>query len=143
MNKWRALKVACGILVAVLAFRVFYFQELFFAFLLFTTAYLLLLLLVAVVLCLLYAYVRGVTYVAARASVQGRRTLPLLRVLVLWLAPTVTTTAHVLLVCQRLLSYPFQGLMQGWLRSFRFDAVQLRQDAERALKDLRLRVKQS
>src|SRR2546425_9462928 len=79
MNKWRALKVACGILVAVLAFRVFYFQELFFAFLLFTTAYLLLLLLVAVVLCLLYAYVRGVTYVAARASVQGRRTLPLLR----------------------------------------------------------------
>jgi len=29
------------------------------------------------------------------------------------------------------------------LRSFRFDAVQLRQDAERALKDLRLRVKQS
>src|SRR6266496_2103866 len=142
MNKWRALKVACGILVAVLAFRVFYFQELFFAFLLFTTAYLLLLL-VAVVLCLLYAYVRGVTYVAAHASAQGRRTLPLLRVLVLWLVPTVTTTAHVLLVCQRLLSYPFQGLMQGWLRSFRFDAVQLRQDAERALKDLRLRVKQS
>src|SRR6266852_6075114 len=71
MNKWRALKVACGILVAVLAFRVFYFQELFFAFLLFTTAYLLLLLLVAVVLCLLYAYVRGVTYVAARASVRA------------------------------------------------------------------------
>src|SRR5216683_2248870 len=98
MNKWRALKVACGILVAVLAFRVFYFQELFF---------------------------------------------PFLRVLVLWLAPTVTTTAHVLLVCQRLLSYPFHGLMQGWLRSFWFDAVQLRQDAERALKDLRLRVKQS
>src|SRR6266568_1564911 len=99
MNKWRALKVACGILVAVLAF------------LLFTTAYLLLLLLIAVVLCLLYAYVRGVTYVAARASAQGRRTLPFLRVLVLWLAPTVTTTAHVLLVCQRLLSYPFHGLM--------------------------------
>src|SRR2546425_12501017 len=129
MNKWRALKVACGILVAVLAFRVFYFQELFFAFLLFTTAYLLLLLLVAVVLCLLYAYVRGVTYVAAGASVQGRRTLPLLRVLGLWLAPTVTPTAHVLLVCQRLLSYPLPGLMQGWLRSFWFHPAPLRQDA--------------
>src|SRR5260370_11839806 len=97
MNKWRALKVACGLLVAVLAFRVFYFQELFFAFLLFTTAYLLLLLLVAVVLCLLYAYVRGVTYVAARASVQGRRTLPLLRVLVLCLAPPFTTPPPLLL----------------------------------------------
>ena len=44
MLNWRALICACGLLVAVLAFRVFYIQELFFAFLFFAILFLLLLL---------------------------------------------------------------------------------------------------
>ncbi len=141
MTKWRALVCVCGLLLTVLAFRVFYLQELFFAFLFFAIAYLLLLLLAATVFGLLYLYARGMTYLAVRTSEQGRRALPLLRVLVLSLAPTITEIAEVLSVGQRVLFYPFYGLFQGWSHSLRRDVSQFREDTERAVKHLRFLVK--
>ncbi|PYT47773.1 MAG: hypothetical protein DMG47_01030 [Acidobacteria bacterium] len=128
MTKWRALIAACGLLLAALAFRVFYIQELFFAFLLFAIAYLLLLLLVA-------------AHFAVRIRTDGHRALPLFRVLVLWLAPTVTQTAQALLVAQRILFYPFYRLLHGWSQSFRRDISQFREDTERAVKHLRVLLK--
>ncbi len=141
MTKRRALICACGLLLAVLAFRVFYIQELFFAFLFFALAYLLLLLLVAVVFCTLYLYARGMTYLAVRISAQGHRALPVFRILVLWFAPTVTETAQVLSVGRRILFYPFYGLFRGWSKSLRRDVSQFREDTERAVKHLRLLLK--
>ena len=143
MNKRRVLKWACGLLVAVFALRLFYFQELFFAFLIFAGAYVILLMLVAVALCLWNLYARGMVYLAGRVSVQGHQALPLLRVLVLWLAPSITKSADALFVCQRMVFGPFQDLLQGWLRSFRLDAAQFRVDAERAVKQVRILLKQS
>ncbi len=141
MTKRRALICACGLLLAVLALRVFFIQELFFAFLFFALAYLLLLLLVAVVFCTLYLYARGMTYLAVRISAQGHRALPVFRVLVLWFAPTVTETAQVLSVGQRILFYPFYGLFRSWSQSLRRDVSQFREDTERAVKHLRLLLK--
>ena len=85
-------RCSAGFLLAALAFRVFYIQELFFAFLLFAILFLLLLLLVAAVFSALYVYARGVAYLAARISAEGHRALPLFRVLVLWFAPIATKT---------------------------------------------------
>jgi len=62
--------------------------------------------------------------------------LPLFRVLVLWLAPTATKTAQALPVAQRILFYPFYGLLQGWSQSFRRDVSQFREDTELAVKHL-------
>ena len=142
-TKWRALMAAFGLLVTVLASRVFYFQELFFAFLFFAVAYLILVLLVGLALGLWFLYARIVVYLAVHAAKQGRHAMPLLRVLVLWLAPTVAKTAGAVLAGQDILLYPFRGLLLGWLDSFRLDAAQFREDAERAVKQLRFRVKQS
>ncbi len=142
-TKRRALIAACGLLVTVLAFRVFYFQELFFALLLFAGGYLILLLLVLLALGVWSLYARGVVYLAARAAEQGHRTLPLLRILVLWLAPTVAKTADALSAGQHILFYPFRGLMHGWLHSLRLDTSHFRGEAERAVKHLRLLLKQS
>ena len=141
MTKRRALICAFGLLLAVLASRVLYIQELFFAFLFFALAYLLLLLVVAVVFCVLYLYARGTTYLAVRISAQGHRALPLFRVLVLWFAPTVTEIVEVLSIGQSILFYPFSGLLQGWSQSFRRDVFQFREDTERAVKHLRLLLK--
>jgi hypothetical protein len=137
MTNRRALICACGLLLTVLAFRVFFIQELFFAFLFFALAYLLLLLLVAVVFCALYLYAKGMTYLAVRISAQGHRALPVFRVLVLWFAPTVTVPS----VGQRILFYPFYGLLQGWSQSLRRGVSQFRDDTERAVKHLRLLLK--
>jgi len=139
MTKWRALIGAC--VLAALAYRVFYIQELFFAFLLFAIAFMLLLLMVAAIFCALYVYARGMTYLALRISAQGHRALPLFRVLVLWLAPTAAKTVQALLVAQRILFYPFYGLLQGWSQSFRRDVSQFREDSERAVKHLRVLLK--
>src|SRR5260370_15822030 len=109
--KRRALIAACGLLVAVLASRVFYFQELFFAFRWFAGAYLIFLVLAALAVGLWLLYARGVVYLATRAAEQGHQALPLVRVLVLWLAPTVTRTAAAVSVGQQILFYPFRGLM--------------------------------
>ena len=139
----RALIATCGLLVAVLASRVFYFQELFFAFLFFAAAYLVFLVLAALAVGLWLLYARGVVYLATRAAEQGHHALPLVRVLVLWLAPTVARTAEAVSVGQQILFYPFRGLMHGWLLSLRLDASHFREDAEQAVKHLRLRPKQS
>jgi hypothetical protein len=141
MSKRRALICAFGLLFAVLAFRVFYIQELLFAFLFFALAYLLLLLVIAAVFCVLYLYALGMTYLAVRVSAQGRRALPVFRVLALWFAPTVTETVEILSVGQRILFYPFQGLLRGWSHSLRRDASQFREDTERAVRHLRLLLK--
>jgi len=115
MIKWRALIGACGLLLAALAFHVFYIQELFFAFLLFAIVYFLLLLLFAAVFSALYFYARGITYLAVRISAEGRRALPLFRVLVLWLAPTATKTAQALLVAHRILFIRFTACFTAGL----------------------------
>ncbi|HET8922674.1 MAG TPA: hypothetical protein VFN26_06710 [Candidatus Acidoferrum sp.] len=142
-TKWRALIAACGLLVTVLASRVFYFQELFFAFLFFAVAYLILVLLVGLALGLWFLYARAVVYLALHVTNQGRNAMPLLRIFVLCLAPTVTKTADAVSGAQQVLLYPFRGLLLGWLESFRLDAAQFREDAERAVRHMRFRVKQS
>jgi hypothetical protein len=139
----RALIAACGLLVAVLASRVFYFQELFFAFLLFAAGYLILLVLAALAVGLWLLYAQGVVYLATRAVEQGHHALPLVRVLVLWLAPTVARTAGAASVGQQIVFYPFRGLIHGWLRSLRLDASHFREYAEHAVKQMRLRPRQS
>jgi len=141
MLNWRALICACGLLVAVLAFRVFYIQELFFAFLFFAILFLLLLLMAAAVFCVLYAYAKGMAYLTVRITAQGHHALPLFRILVLWFAPTVTRTAQALLLAHRILFYPFHSLVHQWSQSFRRDVSQFREDTERAVKHLRILLK--
>src|SRR5258708_22416742 len=127
MLNWRALICACGLLVAVLAFRVFYIQELFFAFLFFAIVFLLLLLMAAAVFCVLYAYAKGMAYLAVRINAQGHHALPMVRILVLWLAPTVTRTAQALLLAQWILFFPFYCPVHDWPQSFRPDLSPFRQ----------------
>lgn len=138
-----ALLVALGFLVAVLTWQVFYFQELFFALLLFAIGFLLLLLAAGLLYGLWFAYSRTVVYLASRAVDEGHHAIPQLRVLILWLAPTVTKTAAAVSAGQQALLYPFRGLTLGWMRSLQLDAVHLRDDAGRAVKHLRLLLKQS
>ena len=49
----------------------------------------------------------------------------------------------VLSVGQRILFYPFYGLLHGWSQSFRRDVSQFREDTERAVKHLRFLLKQN
>ena len=141
--KKRALIATFGLLVPVLAWRYFFIQELFFAFLFFAAGYLVILLVVGLAFGFWFVYARGVVFLATRAAKEGQRALPLLRVVVLWLAPTVTRTAEAVSAGYQILFYPIGGLLHGWLRSFRMDAENLREDAERAAKHLHLPLKQS
>ena len=88
-------------------------------------------------------YARAVVYLATRTARQGQRALPAARATVLWLAPTVIRSAGAVSSAQQILFYPFSGPLRGWLRSFRLDASHFREDAERAVKHLRLLLKQS
>lgn len=142
-RRLKVLLVACGIPAAVFAFRSFYFQELFFAFLLFAIVFLILLLIAALAVGAWMLYARAVVYLATRTAAQGRHALPLFRALVLWLAPTVTKTAGFVSEAPQILLYPFGSPLRRWLRSFRLDASHFREDAERAVKHLRLLLKQS
>lgn len=139
----RTLIVMCGIPVTAFAFRSFYFQELFFAFLLFAMAFLALLLMAAIAVSLWMLYARAVVYLATRTARQGRRAIPAARATVLWLAPTVIRTAGAVSSAQQVLFYPFVGPLRRWFGSFHLDASHFRGDAERAVKHLRLRLKQS
>ena len=139
----KVLLVACGVLAAVLAFQSFYFQELFFAFLLFAMAFLVLLVMAAIAVGMWLVYARTVVYLATRTARQGQRALPAARATVLWLAPTVIRTADLVSSAQQTLFYPVAGPLRGWLHSFRSDAFHFREDAERAVKHLRLLLKQS
>lgn len=139
----RVLLVVCALPAAILAFQSFYFQELFFAFLLFTIVFLILLLIAALAVGAWMLYARALVYLATRTAEQGRHALPLFRALVLWLAPTIIKTAGFVSEAQQILLYPFGSPLRRWLRSFRLDASHFREDAERAVKHLRLRLKQS
>lgn len=145
-TKRRILKVmlvAFGIPATVFAFRSFYFQELFFAFLLFAMVFLFLLLVAGAAVGVWLLYAQAVVYLATRTARQGQRALPAARATVLWLAPTVIRTAGAISSAQHSLFYPFAGPLRGWLRSLHLDASHFRGDAERAVKQLRLRLKQS
>lgn len=145
-TKRRLLKVmlvAFGILATVLAFRSFYFQELFFAFLLFALVFLVLLLVAGAAVGVWLLYARAVVYLATRTARQGRRAIPAARATVLWLAPTVIRTAGAVSSAQHSLFSPFAGPLRRWLRSLHLDASHFREEAERAVKHLRLRLKQS
>src|SRR5437879_12831142 len=115
MSRRRALKWACGLLVAVFAFRIFYFQELFFAFLLFAAGYLVLLLLVGVVLCFWDLYARGMACVSAPVDAQCHRFLRIIRVLVLLFASTALTAESDLL--------EFYGLLLCLILDFDADVL--------------------
>lgn len=138
-----ALVALCGLLATVLASRVFYFQELFFAFLLFALVFLILLLMAGIAVSVWMLYAQAVVYLATRTVKQGRRALPVMRAMVLWLAPTVIKTAGAVADGQRILFYPFSGKPLRWLRSFNLEASRFREDTERAAKHLRLLLKQS
>lgn len=141
---WRRILIAvCAILAAILAYQSFYFQELFFAFLLFAMGFLALLLMAAIAVGAWMLYARAVVFLATRTAQQGRHALPLFRAIVLWLAPTVTKTAGLASAVQQAFFYPFNGALRGWLKSFHMDATHFREDAERAAKHLRLLLKQS
>lgn len=140
---WRRTLIGvCAILAAILAYQSFYFQELFFAFLLFAMGFLALLLMAAIAVGAWMLYARSVVFLATRTAQQGRHALPLFRALVLWLAPTVTKTAGLASAVQQAFFYPFNGALRGWLKSFHMDATHFREDAERAAKHLRLLLKQ-
>jgi len=141
--KKRALLATFGILVPVLARRYFFIQELFFAFLFFAAGYLVILVVVGLAFGFWFVYARGVVYLATRAMKGGQRALPLLRVVVLWLAPTVTKTAEAVSAGQQILFYPIGGLLHRWLRFSRVDAEHLGEDTERAIEHLRLPIKLS
>ncbi len=145
--KRRMLIALCGLPVTVLAFQSFFFQELFFAFLLFAMVFLVLLLLACLAVGIWMLYARAVVYLATwtvkQGSRAGHRALPLVQAVVLWLASTVAQTAGAVSEAQQILRDPFGGKFRGWMRSFRLDASRFRDDAERALKHLRLLLKHS
>lgn len=141
-KRW-SLIALCGLPVLLLASRSFYFQQLFFAFLLFAMAFLILLLMAGVAVGVWVLYARGLVYLATRTANQGRRAMPIVRAMVLWLAPTVTRTAGAASAAQQVLGYPFAGRLRGWLSSFQLYASHFREEAERAVKHLRLLLKQS
>ena len=139
----RSLIAVCGLVITVLAFRSFYFQELFFAFLLFAMAFLVVLLMAAIAVGLWMLYAHAVVYLATQTARQGRRAVPATRAAVLWLAPTVIRTAGAVSAVQHVLFHPFAVPLRRWLRSSPLEVSHLREDAERATKHLRLLLKQS
>lgn len=140
--KKRTLIAACGLLVTVLASRVFYFEELFFALLLFAGAFSVLLLLACIVTMVWMLYVKAVMYLAAWTVKQGHRALLPLRT-ILDEAPTISQTAGVASAPRHTLFYLFGNSLRSLLRSLRQDASHFRADAERAVKHLRLLLKHS
>jgi hypothetical protein len=139
--KKRTLIAACGLLVTVLASRVFYFQELFCALLLFAGVFFVLLLLSCIVAGVLMVYVKAVTYLARWMVKQGHRALLPLRTMLLDEASTIGETAGMASGPPHTLLYLFGNSLRGMLRSLRQDASQFRADAERAVKHLRLLLK--
>lgn len=139
----RTLVAVCGLLVTVLASRVFYFQELFFALLLFAGVFLGLLLLACIVAGVWMFYEKAVISLARWTVKQGHRGVLALRAKLLELAPSITRIAGIVSAARHTLFYPFGSSLRGWVRSLRLDASHFRSDAERAVKHLRLLLKQS
>lgn len=90
--KKRTLIAACGLLVTVLASRVFYFQDLFFALLLFAGVFFILLLLACIVAGVWMLYEKAVTDLARWTVKQGHGALLPLRTMLLDEAPTISRT---------------------------------------------------
>jgi hypothetical protein len=141
--KKRTLIAACGLLVTVLAWRVFYFQELFFALLLFAGVFFVLLLLACIVAGAWMLYVKAVIYLAQWTAEQGHRAWLPLRARLSELAPTTTKTTEVPSAARHTRFYAFGSSLRGLLQSLRLDASRFRADAERAVKHLRLLLKHS
>jgi len=139
----RTLIAVCGLLVTVLASRVFYFQELFFALLLFAGVFFVLLFLACIVAGVWMFYEKAVNSFAAWTVRQGHRALLSLRARLLELAPTISRTAGIVSADRHTLSYAFGSSLRGWAQSLRLDASHVRADTERAVKHLRVLVKQS
>lgn len=145
--KRHTLIALCGLPVLVLAFQSFFFQELFFAFLLFAMVFLVLFVFASLLAGVWVLYERAVVYLATATVKQGHRAghraVPLVQAVVLWLAPTVTKAAGLASTNQQILLNPFGDKFRHWMTSFRIDASRFREDAERALKHLRLLLKHS
>ena len=139
----RTLIAVCGLLVTVLASRVFYFQELFFALLLFAGVFFVLLFLACIAAGVWMFYEKAVNSLAAWTVRQGHRALLSLRARILELAPTISRTAGIVSAGRHTLSYTFGSSLRGWAQSLRLDASHVRADTERAVKHLRVLVKQS
>ena len=136
--KKRTLIAACGPLVTVLASRVFYFRELFFALLLFAGVFFVLLVLACIVAGVWMLYAKAVIYLAGWTVKQGHRALLALRTKLFEQAPTITQTDGIASAPRPTLLYLFGNTVRDLLRSLRHDAVHFRADAERAAKHLRL-----
>jgi hypothetical protein len=139
----RTLIAVCGLLVTVLASQVFYFQELFFALLLFAGVFFVLLFLACIVAGVWMFYEKAVNSFAAWTVRQGHRALLSLRARLLELAPTISRTAGIVSAGRHTLSYAFGSSLRGWAQSLRLDASHVRADTERAVKHLRVPLKQS
>lgn len=137
------LIAACGLLVTVLASRVFYFQELFFALLLFAGMFFVLLLLACILAGVWMLYEKAVISLAEWTVKQGHRALPPIRARLLELAPTVSKTAGDISAAGQAMLYPVGNSLHALLLSLRQDASRFRADTERAVKHLRLLLKHS
>lgn len=136
--KKRALIAACGLLVTVLASRIFYFQELFFALLLFAGLFFVLLFLACIVAGVWMLYEKVVISLAVWTVKQGHRALPPVRARLLELAPTVSETAGNISAAGHTMLYPVGSSLRDLLLSFRRDALRFRTDTERTVKQLLL-----
>jgi len=137
------LIAACGLLVTVLAWRVFYFQELFFAFLLFAGVFFILLLLACIVTGVWMLYAKAVMYLAAWMVKQGHRALLPFRTRPFEQAPTITEPTGIASAPRHTRFYLFGNSLHGMLQSLRQDTSHFRADAERAVKHLRLLLRHS
>jgi len=141
--KKRTLIAACGLLATVPVWRVFYFQELFFALLLFAGVFFILLLLACIVAGVWMLYAKAVMYLAAWIVKQGHRALLPLRTRLFEQAPTITQSTGIASAPRHTTFYLFGNSLRGRLQSLRHDASQFRADAERAVKHLRLLLRHS
>lgn len=136
------LIAACGLLATVPASRVFYFQELFFALLLFAGVFFIVLLLACMVAGVWMLYAKAVMYLAAWIVKQGHRALLPLRTRLFEQAP-ITQTTGIASAPRHTRFYLFGNSLRGLLQSLRQDASHFCADAERAVKHLRLLLRHS
>ena len=108
--------IAVGGLLVVLASRVFYFQEMFFALLLFAGVFFGLLLLACIIAGVWMFYEKAVISLARWTAKQGYRGLLALRAKLLELAPTITRIAGIVSAARPTLFYPFGSSLRGWVR---------------------------
>ena len=141
--KKRLLIAACGLLVTVVASRIFYIQELFFALLLFAGVFFVLLFLACIVAGVWLLYEKVVLSLAVWTVKQGHGALPRVRARILDLASTASKAAGNVSAAGHTMLYPVGSSLRELLLSLRQDALRFRTDTERAVKHLRLPLKHS